>query len=496
MRWGVLAGLLPCLLPSIAIAETLQVGPDKPYTRVSDALAAAAPGDVIEVDAGEYIDDVSTITTGDLTIRGVGETRSHLRATQPLFNDKGIFAIELNTGPIVVENIEFSGAFINAAGDNGAGIRMQGESLVVRNCYFHDNQNGILSGGTPDHTVRIENSEFAYNGNPGSGQEHNVYISGSVARFDFIGNYSHHTFSGHTLKTRARENHIFYNRFGDEDDGSSSYLIDISNGGLTYIVGNQIQQGPTAENTGTLVRYNAEGVSGPENRLFVVNNTLVNDNGSNPAFVRMNNGADGTAVFRNNLMVGNGTPFIDETEAMAITDEGNLLTDEPNFVDRAAYDYTLVDGSPAIDAGVDPGSDGAMSLEPTEVYAHPAQTVTRFDDLPLDIGAHAQGFVDPGTTGGETSGGDESTGDAPETSGDGTTGDAGDDTTGSSAGESASADSADSSEPTPGGGNVETDGDTDGTAADGGSSGCRVGPPAPISAVLVLLTLFGLRRRC
>ncbi len=490
MRWGCLFGLLLCSLPSVAAAETLQVGPDKPYTRIADALAAASPGDVIEVDAGDYVDDVSTITTGDLTIRGVGETRAHLRATQALPNDKGIFAIEVNTGPIVVENLEFSGAFIDAAGDNGAGIRMQGQALEVRNCYFHDNQNGILSGGTPDHTVVIENSEFAYNGNPGSGQEHNVYISGSVARFDFIGNYSHHSFSGHTLKTRARENHIFYNRFGDEEDGSSSYLIDISNGGLTYIVGNQIQQGPTAENTGTLVRYNAEGTGGPENRLFVVNNTLVNDNVSNPAFVRINNGDEGMAVFRNNLMVGNGTPFIDESEAITVTDEGNLQTDEPNFVDRSAYEYTLMDGSVAIDAGVDPGSDGPVSLTPTEVYAHPAQTVTRFDDLPLDIGAHAQGFVDPGTTGEGTDSGDGSTGDDPDPTGADATSGAGT-SEGSNDGDTASGEPV----PTDSGDASTSDEDTDGVASNGGSSGCHVsGQTSSGWAAALVLVLLGVRR--
>lgn len=410
---------MPILGSTVAEAATLQVGPDKPYTRVSDAIAAASPGDVIEVDSGEYVDDVTTITTGDLTIRGVGATRPHLRATQPIANLKGIFAIEVGTGPIVVEGLEFSGAFIEGNGDNAAGIRMQGESLVVRDCDFHDNQNGILAGGTPDYDITIENSEFGHNGNPGSGQEHNVYVSGDTRLFVFRGNYSHHAYSGHTLKSRARETHILYNRFSDEADGSSSYLIDLPNGNLAYVVGNVIQQGPMAENTGSLLRYNAEDGAGADNRLFVVHNTFVNDNGSTPGFVRVSNTDEAQVVLRNNLLIGAGDLLREEGGAATVVDEGNLQTDTPGVVDAAAYDYRLLPTSEAIDVGVDPGSDARVSFEPNAHYEHPASTTPRAAHEAPDIGAY-EWMPDPppgGTTSGGSSGGEE-TGDA----GSGTTG--------------------------------------------------------------------------
>jgi hypothetical protein len=54
---------------------------------------------------------------------------------------KGIWVISGND--TVVENIEFSGAAVPDA--NGAGIRFEGVNLTVRNCYFHHNQNGILT---------------------------------------------------------------------------------------------------------------------------------------------------------------------------------------------------------------------------------------------------------------------------------------------------------------------------------------------------------------
>ena len=84
------------LCPGLASAgATLQVGPGKPYTKVSDAVAAAAAGDVIEVDPGDYVDDFSIIKQGDLTIRGVGG-RPHLHAASPVPNKKGIFVVDID----------------------------------------------------------------------------------------------------------------------------------------------------------------------------------------------------------------------------------------------------------------------------------------------------------------------------------------------------------------------------------------------------------------
>jgi hypothetical protein len=50
--------------------------------------------------------------------------------------------------------------------------------------------------------------------------------------------------TGHEVKSRAQVNYILYNRLADEATGNASYGVDISNGGLTYIVGNVIQKGP------------------------------------------------------------------------------------------------------------------------------------------------------------------------------------------------------------------------------------------------------------
>ncbi|MCC6723031.1 MAG: right-handed parallel beta-helix repeat-containing protein, partial [Saprospiraceae bacterium] len=154
----------------------------------------------------------------NLVIRGVGG-RPHLEAGGQYIWGKGIWVLAGNG--ITVENIEFSGATV--PDQNGAGIRLDGTGMTVRHCYFHHNQNGILTSNPYAGEILIEYTEFADSGY-GDGYTHNVYI-GHVDKLIFRYNYSHHAIVGHNLKSRAKENHILYNRIMDEVDGQSSRLI-------------------------------------------------------------------------------------------------------------------------------------------------------------------------------------------------------------------------------------------------------------------------------
>ncbi len=68
------AGILMVLLTAAGItsADTLKVGPGEKFAKPSQAFAAAAEGDVIEIAAGEYRGDVAIIQTNKLLIRGMG----------------------------------------------------------------------------------------------------------------------------------------------------------------------------------------------------------------------------------------------------------------------------------------------------------------------------------------------------------------------------------------------------------------------------------------
>ena len=47
---------------------------------------------------------------------------------------------------------------------NGAGIRQEGTDLTVTRSWFHDNENGILTGADPESDIVIERSRFFRNG--------------------------------------------------------------------------------------------------------------------------------------------------------------------------------------------------------------------------------------------------------------------------------------------------------------------------------------------
>ena len=154
-----------------AEAATRTVGPGKTYAKPCAAIAADQPGDVIEVDAaGSYDGDDCSWSTDNLTVRGVGG-RARIDAGKNVANvsaGKGIFVISAPNATI--ESFELAGA-VAGASKNGAGIRHQGTNLTVRNCYFHDNEDGILGSPAADATgtVLIEATELANNGQ-GDGQ--------------------------------------------------------------------------------------------------------------------------------------------------------------------------------------------------------------------------------------------------------------------------------------------------------------------------------------
>jgi hypothetical protein len=353
-----------------APTRVVRVGPGRPFTDPSQVTGLVS-GDVVEIDAGVYNGPASTWSTNNLTLRGVGG-RAHIVAPATISNGKAIWVTAATN--IAVENVEFSGAAV--PDKNGAGIRADGQDLAICGSYFHDNENGVLGGGG---NVLIEYSEFARNGgcDPGFGCAHNMYID--TARFTLRYSYSHHARIGHLVKSRSRENYILYNRIMDEADGTSSYVIDLPNGGLSYVVGNLLQQGPNTDNP-TILIYGEEGATNPSQTLYVVNNTFVNDRASG-TFVELSGGT--TATLQNNLFVGNGT--VVSGTATQIT---NRTTTTPNFVNIGAFDYRPTATTPGIDQGTAPGLGGTFALTPIFQYVHPTNRETRPTRNAIDIGAY------------------------------------------------------------------------------------------------------------
>lgn len=358
-------------------AATLEVGPHKTYSVPSQAAAAARDGDVIRITAGTYSGDVCYWRANHLTITGVGGF-AHLASAGAVAGGKGIWVVAGNS--TLIENIEFSGA---ACPDlNGAGIRLEGSGLTVRGCFFHHNQNGILANAGTDSDILIEHSEFAHNG-AGDGYSHNLYI-GNVRTLTFRSNYSHHAKIGHCLKSRAQTNYLIANRIMDEDDGTSSYTIDLPNGGLSFVLGNLIQQGPRSENPG-IISVAAEGGTNAIQRLYLINNTIVNDGTAKGLFVNIGK-ATTLSRAENNILLGPGTAF----NVMPTVNAHNLISiTDPGLMKRAAYQYRLQPGSIAIDAGTDPGNADGYALLPLRQYVHPHSDEARsVGNSAIDLGAY------------------------------------------------------------------------------------------------------------
>ena len=276
----------------------------------------------------------------------------------------------------MVEGVEFSGARV--PGRNGAGIRLEGASLTVRDCYFHDNENSIIAGANQASDIVVEHSEMAHNGF-GDGQSHNLYI-GNVRTFTLRFSYVHHAIVGHNVKSRAMRNHIAYNRIMDENDGRSSYAIEFPDGGLSFVIGNVIQKGPASENP-TIVSYGAEGLQHPLNELYFVNNTVVNDRPAGGRFLFVRSGAGGAWVV-NNVFSGSGDLLSGPGEL-----RNNVIAAKSGFVDPAVFDYRLKKGAAAIGRGIDPGNARGFELRPTAEYAHKAGKKLRGNSGKLDAGA-------------------------------------------------------------------------------------------------------------
>lgn len=379
LKWTFAAYFLVILASTPALGAkpngVLHVGWGKEFVLPSVAAKFAHDGDTIEIDAGVYDKDAAVWTQNNLTIRAMNG-RAHLKAQGVSAEGKAIWVIRGNN--TVIENIEFSEAKVPDG--NGAGIRVEGANLTIRNCFFHDNENGVLSGLNPNSEIVIESSEFARNGD-GTGKTHNIYI-GEIKSFILRYSYSHHARVGHNVKSRAARNFILYNRIMDEATGNSSYDIDLSNGGLGFIIGNEIQQGPNTENF-TLVSYGAEGLNkAGNNRLYVVNNTFVNERPQGSRFIFTKPGTTSVRIL-NNLFIGKGS-----IEALGAEQAGNVTGTPKDLVSTENYDYHLRAKSKAINAGIDPGSLPDMALRAIEEYQHKTKFVPRRMDRAPDAGAH------------------------------------------------------------------------------------------------------------
>jgi Ca2+-binding RTX toxin-like protein len=256
-----------------AVSNILTVGTGEEYATIAAAVAAARDGNIIEVNAGTYINDFATISA-HITLIGVGGM-VNMVATEPPTNLKGIITVDASC---TIENFSFSGAAIDAAdGGNGAGIRYEGGNMVLDNDSFQNNQDGLLAFpvlGLPSNTIVLNNDTFNENGS-GTGSTHNAYI-GAVDSLTVTNCIFEQANVGHELKSRALVNTITNNSFYDGPTADPSYDIDLPNGGVDVVENNTIEKGPLAQNQ-NMIHFGGESVPYAGSSLLVQGNTFEGD---------------------------------------------------------------------------------------------------------------------------------------------------------------------------------------------------------------------------
>jgi hypothetical protein len=329
--------ILLLLFTTAAHAKTWLVGPARQYTVPSAVMNLVADGDTVLVDSGTYVGDVATWTNNNLMLR-CPDGMARFNANGKIADLKGIWVVYgKNT---YVEGFEFYGAAIDSAdGDNGAGIRVQGNNFTCRRCYFHDNQEGILTGNdTAGNDILIEACEFDHNGveNGGAaGFEHNIYIGlCSTCTIKFCS--FTRSIVGHELKCRANVSYILYNYIVDGPTGDGSLSIDIPQGGLAFVMGNIIEKGPMTANS-TVIGYGEEGFKNPDTDFYFINNTVVTDR--NPTTYFEIAAGTKTALIANNIFAGVAHPIVGFTDSEANT--FNADTSFFHFKNSSLYDYHL-----------------------------------------------------------------------------------------------------------------------------------------------------------
>lgn len=292
-----------CLLSlaRAASAGDINVGPTRSLHTLAAAVANARPGDRVLLDEGTYLDDFASINV-PIVIEGAG-TGATLSITRPISNRKGILIVNAN---LTVRNITFQGAQVSPSdGGNGAGIRMQAGALTVENCAFVDNQNGILANPDINATIAISGSRFSGNG-AGDGYTHAIY-SNEIARLTVTGSTFSGTKAGHNIKSRALQTVVTQTVIDDGVTGSSSYAIDLSNGGIAVIDNVTVTQGPNTTNP-AMIAYGAEGNLKATNSLTVSNSSFANRHKS-PSVLAVNNFTNVSAVLTNDTFIDIANPL-------------------------------------------------------------------------------------------------------------------------------------------------------------------------------------------
>ncbi len=245
--------LIPALLaaPFLAVApadaRTLGVGPGQEFERPSQAIAEAQAGDVVLIEPGTYY-DCATWVADAVTVAG--------RAPGVVLSDttcgsKAILVIRGNDA--TVRDLTLARARVPDGNGNGAGIRLEGQSLLLERVQFVNNEVGVLSGVGGPGAIRVVECRFEGGGVAGDRPSAALSV-GEVAllhveRSVFTGVKGSGVGSA-ALETELRGNQIATSRLAVSAAGGSLLLEDNV---LELPPGNEARQAAVLANGSTSV---------------------------------------------------------------------------------------------------------------------------------------------------------------------------------------------------------------------------------------------------
>jgi hypothetical protein len=291
------------------VARTLEVGPTRQLTGPREAAAVAVDGDLVVFDPGIYrecaIWPASRLTIEARTPPAAMKltVMNQTIVTGPTCGDRGLFVF-------LGSDITVRGLIFEHARDSehtGAGILMEGGNLTVENSVFLDNENGILAGGPPASVVRIRHVWFEGNGSCEGPCAHALYVGKPIARLEVSNCLFRDTHIGHNIKSRARATMVRDSQIEDGPTGTSSYLIELPDGGDATILNNVLHKGVNTGNREVAISIGTEHLGNPTHSLVIRANQFTSDLADPVRFVR--NRTDTPARLTGNVLTGRVVPL-------------------------------------------------------------------------------------------------------------------------------------------------------------------------------------------
>mgnify|MGYP000241745560 CR=1 FL=1 len=306
-----------------------------------------------------------TILSGDIGVVGSNSDNCYTTLVGPVGTASTVINYSLIDG-LIIQDGNSNGSNIDITRYGGGFFSTDYVAQTdIKNCTFTNNNAlyGAVSASTyaTDKTVRLENCIFKDNTATSAAAVHSRAYNGfdlttHLVNCLFVNNEANSEVSGNNQST------LFY--FGV--NGSATLNIDVVNSTIS----NNTNLYSGANDVGMTLIY-AEQPTSTKN-ITMKNNIIWNNVNDDVLYIRHSSGNNFTALNHENSISDLSSSLTNYTAT-------NVLNNDPLFTNPANEGFTLQNGSPAIDAGLQAG----LSLPSLDLAGNP-----RIDGAEVDMGCY------------------------------------------------------------------------------------------------------------